>query len=192
MIKYRKPHNPKDLVKEKVPLTNIIINRDFSRYESALKNFKPDHNTSEIFKEVFENSDLKISEIDEIRKIFYLYFKQHVDLISEYKLVKVKIDTLGTISPNIDEICNHLERLSKGFTMTNITHNKIVDHYNNLLLLLKKLIEDHKYMHRKINQEHLIKYDTKFLEIKNKQWKRNFHDRNIRFKEVLISDGLFF
>ena len=70
MVKYKNPHNPKDLVKEKVPFTNITINRDFSRYESALKNFKPDQNTSEIFKEVFEKSDLKTSEIDEIRKIF--------------------------------------------------------------------------------------------------------------------------
>lgn len=192
MVKYKKKHNPKDLVKEKVPLTNITINRDFSIYESALKNFKPDNNISEIFKEVFEKSDLKTSEIDEIRKIFYLYFKQHVDLISDFKLVKVKIETLGTISPNIDEVCTHLERVSKGFTMTNISYNKIVDHYNNLLLLLKKLIEDHKYMHRRIDQEHLIKYDTKFLEDKNKEWKRNFYDRNIKFKEVIINNGLFF
>lgn len=188
----RKRLKLEEIVKEKVPLTNIVFNRDFSKYEQSLKSYMPDNNLREMFKEIFEESDLETSEIDEIRKMYFLYFKQHVDLISDFKLVKLDFPSLGLISPNIDEFCKYVERVSKGLTNTTKKNKDIVDLYNSLITILKKLVEDHQHTCRIIGKEKDIKYDDNFVSQKNEEWKRNFYDRNIKFKEVIISKGLFF
>lgn len=187
-----KKHKPEDIIKEKVPFTNIFINRDFSKYDTAIKLYMPDKNLKEVFKDIFEASDLELKDIDEIRKIYFLYFRQHMELISDYKLVKVEFPALGRISPNIDEFCKYIDRISKGFTKSNEKHNNVVDLYNQLIMMLNMLVEEHQHTYNVIGQEHLIKYDDDFIEKKNKEWKRNFYDRNIKFKEVIIDNGLFF
>ena len=187
-----KKHKPEDIIKEKVPLTNIFINRDFSKYDTAIKLYMPDKNLKEVFKDIFEASDLELKDIDEIRKIYFLYFRQHMERISDYKLVKVEFPALGRISPNIDEFCKYIDRISKGFTKSNEKHNNVVDLYNQLIMVLKMLVEEHQHTYNVIGQEHLIKYDDDFVENKNKEWKKNFYDRNIKFKEVIIDNGLFF
>jgi len=187
-----KKHKPEDIIKEKVPLTNIFINRDFSKYDTAIKLYMPDKNLKEVFKDIFEASDLELKDIDEIRKIYFLYFRQHMERISDYKLVKVEFPALGRISPNIDEFCKYIERISKGFTKSNEKHNNVVDLYNQLIMVLKMLVEEHQHTYNVIGQEHLIKYDDDFVDNKNNEWKKNFYDRNIKFKEVIIDNGLFF
>jgi hypothetical protein len=184
--------HPKEIVKEKAPLTNIVLNRDFSVYNSSLKSYMPDNNIREMFKDVFEESDLEPSEIDELRKMFFLYFKQHMELISDYKLLKVEFPALGKISPNIDEFCRYIDRVSKGFTKTNDKQNNIVDLYNQLLVILKELVREHQETYHIVGASDKIKYDDDFVSNKNKEWKRNFYDRNIKFKEVIIDNGLFF
>lgn len=171
----------RELLKEKVPLTNIKINRDFTRYEISVKSFFPDNNTAEIFKEVFESSDLLKSEIDEIRKIYFLYFKKHMDLISKHIFIKVDIPTLGCINVNVEELCKLIEKFSKGFVFSNMKKSEIPDFYNTLIILLKKIVKHNNKF-----------YSDDFVKNKNKEWKRNFYNRNIKFKEVIIDDGLFF
>lgn len=181
----------KDIIKEKIPITNIRINKDFTRYNAPVKTYMPDNGLKEVFKNVFEESDLDISEIDEIRKIYFLYFKQNMELISEFKLTKIVFPFLGKISPNIDEFCKYIDRISKGYTATTNKHRENVALYNKFLVTLKMLIKEHQGLYIKNGHKELIKYDDNFIHKKNIEWKRNFYKRNIKFKPTLISEGLF-
>lgn len=181
--------NINEILKD-IPVTNITMVADMSDYDQSLKKYLPDSYLREVFKEVYEKSDLEFNEIDEIRKVYFTYFKCYIEELSNYNLVKIKIPTIGFVSPNINDYVKYMERFSKGLVHTYFPHKEIVIIYNKLLTMLNYFVDNYKLLYSDFKEEY--KYERNFVANKNKEFKCNFKARHIRFKETIISRGVLF
>jgi hypothetical protein len=178
--------------------------RPFNR---DMKRWIPSPALQRVFSETFDSCGLDESERDEIRKIYFLWFKKNYEVIKNgtvtRKNIAVQIPNIGFIAPHWRPVARRIDYLSTGRYMADASEKEIRREYKTLIKDLLRTCDNFVKFFNKIKPKSYASttiesrsnyYTKEYIHI----WSRNFSERGINLTGIpyeqshLRDSGLLF
>ena len=129
-----------NFLKEKVKKGRSNFQKRPTKHSSIVANYSPPLSLQEVFRAMLKkHPEIGMENIDEIRKIFFMYFQFHKKVIEDGAIVSVNLPYLGRIIPGESAVKAQMNFLSLGVLGSKDPDFIVKQKYYLYLHLLRKI-----------------------------------------------------